>query len=155
MLIYSSLNHRLKNQHEIIEVIISKLPEEKISEEIIIGKWSIHDNLAHLAKYQPLFTSRIDSILKNTEPEFESYSAETDQDFGKWREWSTDKLLLRLKDDRRRINDIINNLSWEEINKCGFHRKFGRMTILEWTEFFLLHEAHHIYTIFRLAHQRN
>jgi hypothetical protein len=32
------------------------------------------------------------------------------------------------------------------------HKKYGALTIMEWTEFFLLHEAHHIFTIFQLMH---
>jgi len=46
---------------------------------------------------------------------------------------------------------LITNLNDEELLLTGSHPKFGVMTIPGWTEFFLLHEAHHLFTIFRLA----
>jgi hypothetical protein len=33
----------------------------------------------------------------------------------------------------------------------GTHPKYGTLMITEWTEFFLLHEAHHLFTLFRLS----
>jgi hypothetical protein len=153
MQVYRSLEQRLKNQHETIEVIVAGLPVGKIYEKIAKDRWTIHDNIAHLAKYQPVFIERIDLILNNNDPFFERYSAETDPGFEEWRTWEHNKLFLRLKYDRLLICNKILNLPGEKLNRNGIHPKFGRLTILEWTEFFLLHEAHHIFTIFQLAHQ--
>ena len=47
---------------------------------------------------------------------------------------------------------MITNLTPAELLKTGVHKKYGVLTITEWTEFFLLHEAHHIFTIFQLRH---
>jgi hypothetical protein len=32
------------------------------------------------------------------------------------------------------------------LSRKGFHPSFGALTIPQWLEFFLLHEAHHLYT---------
>jgi hypothetical protein len=150
MKIYESMLSRLKNQHESIPEIISKTGE-KLFVNPQPGKWSIHDNITHLAKYQPVFIERVNSILKNVEPGFERYTAETDPEFETWRKWETNNLISTLNSDRKKIVDLITKLSEEEIGRVGIHTRFGRLTILQWTEFFLLHEAHHMFTMFQLA----
>ena len=44
-------------------------------------------------------------------------------------------------------------LSFPEVDlaKTGIHPAFGQMTLLQWLNFFLLHEAHHLFAIFKLA----
>ncbi len=39
----------------------------------------------------------------------------------------------------------------EQLMRIGLHPVYGPMTIEGWTEFFLLHEAHHFFTILRLG----
>ena len=150
MKIYSSLLDRLKNQHEAIPEIISKAGQN-LFKRPQPEKWNIHDNITHLVKYQPIFVERIHQILIVEEPVFERYTAETDPDFENWRKWETEKLLSTLNADRIKINELILKLSENEINRIGTHPKFGKLTIVEWAEFFLLHEAHHIFTIFQLS----
>ena len=44
-------------------------------------------------------------------------------------------------------------LSFKEtdLDKGGQHPVFGQMNLIQWLNFFLLHEAHHLFTIFKLA----
>ncbi|MES2332239.1 MAG: DinB family protein [Bacteroidota bacterium] len=150
MLRYRSLTDRQRTQHEAIEAIA----ENTSSDRLLLqpnGKWSIKDNVAHLAKYQPVFIDRINRILLRDEPAFESYRAENDHEFPLWQTWEMRTLLDRLYADREEINLLINDLSYTQLSLAGVHKKFGRLTIIQWTEFFLLHEAHHMFTIFQLA----
>jgi hypothetical protein len=45
----------------------------------------------------------------------------------------------------------IFSLKEEDYSKTGQHPVFGKMDLLLWLNFFLLHEAHHLFTIFKLA----
>jgi hypothetical protein len=38
-----------------------------------------------------------------------------------------------------------------DLDKTGHHPVFGEMNLIQWLNFFLLHEAHHLFTIFKLA----
>jgi hypothetical protein len=38
-----------------------------------------------------------------------------------------------------------------DLNRTGEHPVFGKMNMIKWLHFFLLHEAHHLFTIFKLA----
>ena len=62
------------------------------------------------------------------------------------------RISLRKHPDREKIYNLIHHLPPDKLDRIGIHPKFGKLTISEWTEFFLLHEAHHLYAIFQLAH---
>jgi hypothetical protein len=152
MLPYRSLSDRLQTQHEAIDAIIENISPEKLLRNPAPGKWGIKDNIAHLAKYQPVFIDRINRIAAGDKPSFGSYVAEDDADFPLWQKWGLQILLDRLHADRLFIFKLINELSCTQIETTGMHQRFGEMTVIQWTEFFLLHESHHLFTIFKLAH---
>ena len=60
-------------------------------------------------------------------------------------ERSTSDVMNRLAVLRRRVLELLGGLSDEQLARSGVHPLFGEMTIPMWTEFFLLHEAHHLY----------
>jgi uncharacterized damage-inducible protein DinB len=151
MKIYNSLVDRLKNQHLTINELIETLPESRKALRPTKNKWSIHDNVAHLTKYQLVFIGRITKILNEQAPQFERYKAEDDPDFEKFRNMSESDLVGSLKKNRVKLNELVLNLSRTDLERIGIHKKFGNLNIIQWLEFFVLHEAHHIYTIFQLA----
>jgi len=141
---------RLKVQHEVIDVLISGLSEEELKFRPIPEKWSVKENIAHLTCYQPRVISRTNQILMEDNPTFSAYIPEEDPKFSKFLSMSIVELLGHLKEKRTEIVNIISKLSNEQLKRTGSHSKFGEMNIIEWTEFFLLHEAHHLHTIFKL-----
>ncbi len=154
-MIYTSLAERLKNQHKTIASLIIKLNNRQIQQHPVRGKWSIHENIAHLAKYQPVFLDRVRKVLAIEEPEFAAYRAEDDEEFPVYCAFTTYELLTRISADREAIYHLIAHLPPDKLDRIGIHAKHGKLTITDWTEFFLLHEAHHLYTIFQLVHKVN
>ena len=154
-MIYSSLTERLKNQHKTIAAIIIKLNNRQLNQRVNKVKWTVHENIAHLAKYQPVFLDRMRKILTNDAPEFAAYRAEDDDEFEIYCAFTTYELLKKISSDREVIFHLITHLPPDKFERTGTHPKYGKLTILEWTEFFLLHEAHHLFTIFQLAHGVN
>jgi len=152
-MMYPSLQERLKNQHTAIPSIIEQLNDRDLHYHPEPGKWSIHDNIVHLAKYQPIFSDRISTMLTTDDPAFERYRADDDHGFHIWRNFSTGKLVEKIAAEREYIYKKITALSDTQLQRTGKHPRFGKLTIAEWTDFFLLHEAHHILTIFQLAHR--
>lgn len=151
-MIYSSLTERLKNQHKTIASIIIKLSNERLEYRPAPGKWNIHENIAHLSRYQIIFISRIRKILIIDEPSFTVYKAEDDKDFAIYKALTIYELLKKISAEREEIFHLISNLPADKLDRIGIHPKFGKLTISDWCEFFLLHEAHHLFTIFQLAH---
>jgi hypothetical protein len=42
-------------------------------------------------------------------------------------------------------------LTEEDFARTGVHPKFGAMSLSLWLEFFLVHEAHHLYVVLQLV----
>ncbi len=150
MKLYSSIIGRLNTQHLTIKELIKNFADEIINKEPEPGKWSIHENLTHIVSYHQILLYRMEEIIKSDNPYFDKYKTEDDPNFIKWQSIKTEELLTNLEEEREKVIDVINQFSEEELQKKGTHQKFGTMNMLEWIEFFLLHEAHHIYTIFKL-----
>lgn len=68
-----------------------------------------------------------------------------------FRKMNEGDLLSALYRNRRALIGLILNLSEGDLAKIGTHKKFGKLNIVQWVEFFVLHEAHHLYMIFQLA----
>jgi hypothetical protein len=153
-MIYLSLTQRLKEQHKTIAALIIKLNNRQIQHHTVKGKWSIHENIAHLARYQPVFLDRIHKILTVYEPVFTAYRAEEDDEFEIYCAFTPYELLKKISRDRETLHQLITHLPPDKLELTGTHPKYGKLSILEWTEFFLLHEAHHLYTIFQLAYRQ-
>jgi uncharacterized damage-inducible protein DinB len=151
MEIYPSIKDRLISQHLAIKELTKSLEKELINRRHETGKWSIQENLLHIVSYHQVFLMRVDKIINADNPFFDRYTFKGDVNFDKMKKLDTVKLLNHLEEERIKIIDLIFNLNENELQKSGTHQKFGKMNVVEWVEFFLLHEAHHIYTIFKIS----
>jgi uncharacterized damage-inducible protein DinB len=143
---------RLYDQPEALEQILSKVPAELLEKQIRTGKWSIKENIAHLVRYQIESIDRFNRILTDEEPSLKRYIAEEDEEFPLTVSLPLNTLRMQLKEDRKQFHAILKSLTDDQLSRTGRHPVLGMLTLSEWIEFFLLHEAHHMMTIFQLAH---
>jgi DinB superfamily len=150
-----SIITRLQHQHETVSELIKGLSEANLKQVVNPGKWSAFENIAHLTAYQPTFLQRMHLIEQKDNPLFERYVAESDPVFNDCRKHSLKDLLEDLSTQRFILHKHITQLNETTLRRTGIHPKFGIMTINQWADFFLLHEAHHLFTLFMLtAEQR-
>jgi len=147
----SSIITRLEYQHQSLVDLIADLSDEQLRRQVIAGKWSIYENVVHLVTYQHAFLERLGKILHEENAEFARYSAESDPLFYDNCLRPTRENLQDLIATRRELTDKIFALDDEEIQRKGRHPVFGNLTITQFLHFFLLHEAHHLFTVFKLA----
>jgi DinB superfamily len=145
------MSARLRHQHGTIRDLTAGLPVETLQRRILPDKWSLFENIAHLAAYQPVFLMRLERISREPSPAFERYVAEQDPAFPSYLEKSYEGLLGNIDDRRTVILSRLEEGGEALLTKTGLHPRYGLLTGREWTEFFLLHEAHHLYTIFMLV----
>jgi hypothetical protein len=145
---------RLQYQHETLSTLIAGLSEEQLKERIRPGKWSAFENMVHLAAYQPVFAGRIERIEKEQCPSFDRYVAENDPLFPAYLEKPPETLIRVIAADRSAISGILAGMDETALQRPGLHPKFGLLTLVQWTEFFLLHEAHHLFTLFALVQEQ-
>ncbi len=146
----ASILSRLLHQHETIGELISGFSEQQLKQAPIPDKWSPFENIVHLAAYQLTYIQRITLILQADQPRFERYIAENDPLFHTSLKKSLPELLDYTNHNRSIMIDFLTGLGDDQLKLKGIHSKYGSLTLNQWTEFFLLHEAHHLWTILQL-----
>lgn len=139
---------------DFLAITLSGVSAETLSAKPIPGKWSAHEQLAHLARYHQIFLQRIDRILSEQSPEFPRYRAEDDPEWPAWTSLPASQLLVRISSMRAKLMARLRSLTDEDFERTGVHPKFGAMSLSLWLEFFLVHEAHHLYVVLQLVRGR-
>ena len=142
----ASIRSRLETQLDALDVVLAGATSALADWRPASGDWSARENLAHLARHATAFVERLDRILREETPTLGRYRAEEDPEWIQWSGLALDEVLRRLRDVRRRLIDWVRAVPADQWNRTGLHSSFGAMTIRDWLEFFLLHEAHHLYT---------
>lgn len=146
-----STRWRLTTQLECLQVVLGGRDAAVINRRPASGKWSAHENLAHLARIHEITLERIRRILSEERPQLPRYTAEDDPEWPQWVRMSTEEVVQRLMALRDELVRVVTPLSLDRLNRIGVHSALGGMTIPEWIEFFLLHEAHHLYAAMQRA----
>ena len=147
----NSILARLESQYLSMAEIISDADESRIHFHPALGKWSIHDNIAHLARYSVVFQERVRKISSEDEQTFPRYKAEDDSEFPDWQKMKTRDLISSIEVEHEKIFSFAKSISETDLKRVGVHPRFERLTVISWLEFFLLHEAQHMFTVFQLA----
>jgi uncharacterized damage-inducible protein DinB len=145
---------RLKTQLASVEILFAGASPERIDRRPASGKWSARENLAHIGRYHEIFLERLHRILAETSPQFARYRAEEDPG---WQEWAPKPLEVvrsQLSALRLKLIERIAGLQASDYTRVGIHSAFGEMTLSLWLEFFLVHEAHHLYVILQRIRER-
>jgi uncharacterized damage-inducible protein DinB len=127
------------------------VPVEKILQQPASGKWSANEHLAHLARYHQVFLERMDRILREKNPALSRYRAEEDPEWEQWRGLAYKQVASELAALREKLIARLKSLSDSDYERTGVHPKFGEMSLALWLEFFLVHEAHHLYAVLLLV----
>jgi hypothetical protein len=145
---------RLKTQLASVDVLFAGASPERIDRRTASGKWSARENLAHIGRYHEIFLERVRRILAETSPQFARYRAEEDPGWQEWASKPFEEVRNQLSALRLMLIDRIAGLQAADYARVGIHSAFGEMTLSLWLEFFLVHEAHHLYVILQRIRER-
>jgi len=121
MALSTSVITRLEYQHKSLLEIIDGLSDEQIRWQIIPGKWSVFENIVHLATYQHAFINRLNQILEQEKPAFPRYSAEADPLFYDNCSKVTREIMQDLVTTRREMIAKISSLNDTDLRRTGVH----------------------------------
>ena len=142
---------RLETQLDALPLLLGDASPEALRRRSPSGKWSAHENLAHIARQHEVFLGRVRRILAEDGPALPQYRAEEDPEWPAWTALPTEDVRRRLGLLRAELLATARGLSAADLVRTGVHARFGPMALALWIEFFLVHEAHHLYTILRRA----
>lgn len=142
---------RLEIQLDGLFVVIAGLDQDVLTRRPPSGKWSIIENVAHLGRYQEVFLERMQRILDDDSPDLGRYIAEDDSGFPAWLQSPADAVIRTIKERRSELTSFVIGLKPAQLARSGSHPHLGELNVPLWVEFFLLHEAHHLYRILWLS----
>lgn len=152
-MLYPALQERLNTQHLALVHILQGLPEHRLQQEVRPGKWSIHQQVCHLAAIQPVYGQRFIAIAESAAPVLlQQYVGDADPFFLELCGQPLPTVLSTLSEGRLQLQELAQGFTASDFGKTCEHPLYGRLSLRELLEFFVLHEAHHLFEIFKMAH---
>ena len=139
------LVERLTTHLDALSFVLARATPAALEARPRPDEWSARENLAHLARHHAVFLTRLRRLLAEDRPELGRYRAEDDPDWVDWAGLPLASVLERLRTLRAELLLLVRSLSPLDWARTGIHPTFGEMDVAGWLEFFLLHEAHHLY----------
>jgi hypothetical protein len=134
---------RLEGTITRLEKKVKNVPDKILSEKLN-DKWSIKQNIGHLAELDEVSLKRIDEILKGISP-ISSAVFEVKQDYNSQ---SIDEVVRYFKNNRIKVNARFKTLSSQELQKSSIHPRLKTpITPLGLAWFHAEHDDHHIVRI--------
>jgi hypothetical protein len=142
---------RFTAQQKTFESMIQSFPEEALRAHPQAGKWGALEHLAHLSHYQEITLGRLaDLIAGAPTTDVTPYKSEEDPEFLAWCQLPTSELVDRYHAARRTLIGELSDADPLKVIHVLAHPTYGRLDLHALTEFFLHHEAHHLYQAYRL-----
>ena len=130
----------------LVAQLLADVPEARLRERRLEGKWSAHENLAHLGQFHALIRERARLIAQKDTPTFARYVPEQDPGTTAWMEKPSARMLSDFAEERARLLADLRALPQEAWSRTGTHAAFGTLTLAGWLNFWLAHDGHHIMT---------
>lgn len=150
--VQSQIDH-LNRQSELLQRALRAFSAEKF-ENRTPNKWSAREHFAHLARHQETYIHRIRRILNEEKPALPSYLAEEDAEWPEWHRLPLNEIETRWITQRSDLIELLQRTSPDHVHCIGIHSTLGELTLLEWLDFFLVHEGHHLLSILKLIRGR-
>ena len=142
---------RLASQLECLPALLVGAAPETLERRTRSGKWSVQENLAHLARHHAVVLERVRKVLAEERPALPRYAADDDREWPAWAALPMPEILRRLTTLRAELAARVSGLGDAQLARTGVHPTLGEMALPLWIEFFLLHEAHHLYVVMKRA----
>jgi len=142
---------RLSTQLQCLPALLDGAAPGALERRTRSGKWSVQENLAHLARHHAVVLERVRRTLAEDRPQLPRYAAEADAEWPAWAALSLGEVRARLTDLRAELVGLVAGLTDAQLARTAVHPTLGEMTLALWLEFFLLHEAHHLYIVMKRA----
>jgi hypothetical protein len=142
---------RLRTQLDTLPLLLDGVDGAALERRPAPGKWSAREQLAHLARYHEVTGERLRRILAEPEPVFPRYRAEDDPEWPRWSALPLAAVTAKLAAGRAGLVAAVAAIPPAGLTRRGVHPLLGAMPIPLWLEFFLLHEAHHLFAIMQLV----
>jgi hypothetical protein len=141
---------RLRSQLEVLPLLFDGVDPAAAERPPAPGKWSAREQLAHVARHHEVTAERLRRILGEDQPALPRYRAEEDPEWPRWAALPLAEIREELAARRPALVAAVGAIPPADLARRGVHSVLGPLPIPLWLEFFLLHEAHHLYAVLQL-----
>ncbi len=137
----------LENAPAIIIPLVREVPPEVLKRRPQPAKWSAHEHACHLAEVHPLFSKRLDMMLKETRPHLAAYYPDQAMEEDALLKVNLDEALERFSLDRARLVEQLKDLSEDEWLREAEHEEYDHYSVFIMFRHLALHDMLHAYRI--------
>ena len=137
-----------------IEKLISKLDDESAHKRPAPGKWSVAEQIAHLAECEIANSWRYRQVLEKSGCDLHGFDQDVWADLGKYSQWKLRdgfEMFRLLRESNLRLLERATAADWE---KFGNHLERGRLTLFELAQLMAGHDVNHVMQIEKIVGAR-
>jgi hypothetical protein len=138
----------LENNPSIIVPLVREFPPALLKRRPAPREWSAHEIACHVADVAPLFSARLDLMLRADNPVIKAHSPDAEE--GALLKVDLDEALDRFVTDRRLLVERLRSLTPEQWQRTGQHAQFARYSVFIMFRHMALHDMTHAYSIEQL-----
>jgi hypothetical protein len=142
---------RLESQFRVLERLKGSVTEAAFTAHAFPGKWSALVQLAHLTRYHEVFLERLDAMIFAPGMPLSRYNADTDAAWRAWQSMTLKAVWEAFQERRVALEKRLETLQETDLETTGVHPLIVEVNVSDLLKMFLLHEGHHLYSIFQVS----
>src|SRR5262245_11212357 len=143
----NSLITVIENTPSIIVPMVWEIPQPLLKRRPAPGVWSAHEHACHLPTVHPLFFSRLDLMLRETNPVIKPYFPHVDDAEDALLKIDLDEALARFTADRAQLVERLRGLSAQDWARTARHEEYSHYSVFIMFRHLALHDLSHAYQI--------
>ena len=122
---------------------VAGMTDEQLRARPVPGKWSTHEVLCHLSDFEPIFASRLKSIVCFDRPALPGYDENVFFQKLAYDARDPHEELVVIKASRASMTRILRSLSEADFQRVGVHTELGEVTLEKLLGYASRHLPHH------------
>ena len=131
----------------IVIPLVGEVPPDILKRRPSPGKWSAHEHACHLAAVHPLFNSRLDLMLSESNPRLNPYFPDKEDEDDALLKVDLGEALNRFVRDRQNLVVRLRGLSNEEWERTANHGEYSHYSVFIMFRHLAMHDMLHAYRI--------
>jgi uncharacterized damage-inducible protein DinB len=123
---------------------VAGMSDEQLRARPIPGKWSTHEVLCHLADFEPIFVTRLKSIICFDQPALQGYDENVFFQKLAYDARDPHEELAVIESIRASMTRILRTLSEVDFQRAGVHSELGTVTLDKLLGYASRHLPHHV-----------
>lgn len=138
----------IRNAPSFLEDLVEEIPEDLLKVRRRPGKWSIHENVCHLAEVHTMMIERFKVFKTEYNPVINPYIPGSDAASDDYLlEIDYDTSLANFRKDRKAMMNVIRSFTTDDWTNEGRHPEYKKFNAEIFLRHIMMHDQLHMYRI--------